>query len=311
MGSLPSKKTIRLAPLNTNDLQIFITVAELGSFSKAATAMDVPKVHVSRRIAELEKQLNTRLFNRTTRSISLTSGGERYLSNIKPHVLALDKASNMFNQDSNGGLNGTLRIGILPYLEVMIDTELSALIHQNKGLTLDIYSISSGYKEITRLGLDLLIDVGTLEDSNFIAKKIDTMKRKLYASPSYLAKSSQIEYIDDLIHHTYLCYRLSNGKPDVDIGLGTNLKPKAICNSFHQLLNLVVSGAGIAILPVFVGEKHVKEGSLISVLPDFSGSDLDMNILYPNREYLSEAAKKFIDSTLSAYDGYTKNTLCT
>lgn len=283
--------------LNINDLELFIIVAELGSFSKAAESLDTRRALVSRRIAELERQLGAPLFIRTTRAMSLTPSGELYLEQVKPLLQQLKNAGNVFKNRYNE-VQGRLRIGLLPFVDKLMDKQIADFIHDYPQVQLDIFVITGGYKELTRLGLDLVMDLGELDDSSFVAKRITEFERKIYASPSYLEKSSVIETVEDLQYHALLGYRNANGLVEStwkfqDKEIITN--HKVISSDFSSLYNFCVGGAGICLLPQTIVKEAINTGQLVNVLPELSAGVTEINLIYPSREHLSTTAKMFME----------------
>lgn len=283
--------------MNINDLELFILVAEQGSFAKAAESLNTRRALVSRRIAELEKQLGAPLFTRTTRVMTLTSSGELYLEQVAPLLKQLKNASFIFKNRYNE-IQGRVRIGLLPFVDKMLDNKIASFVHAYPQVQLDIMVISGGYKEIHRLDLDMVIDVNQQHDSQFMTQSLLSFERKIYASPSYLEKSSVIETVNDLQYQSLLGFRNTNGLVEDKWTFqqtSITANHKVICTDYNSLYNLCLGGAGITLLPQTIANEAIENEQLVNVLPELSAGFTDLNLIYPHEAHFSNAAKVFIE----------------
>ncbi|WP_394130230.1 LysR family transcriptional regulator [Shewanella maritima] len=284
--------------MNINDLELFIAVAKLGSFSKAADSFDTRRALVSRRIGELEKQLGAPLFIRTTRAMSLTPSGEQFLEQVEPLVDQLLNAARLVeNQQSQ--LQGKLRIGLLPFMDKLLDKHITEFMRKHPQVKLEIFMVSGGYRELTRLGLDFVIDVGELEDSSFVAKKLTSFKLKLFATPEYLAQHPPIEHVEDLANHSML----SSSGSTLQNHILVDEHPIAIdyslvTNDFNSLFSFCLAGAGVAFLPFSIVSDYVDKGALVNILPEIESQPLDSYLVYPSRQHMTSAAKIFANNII-------------
>ncbi|MFA0543933.1 LysR family transcriptional regulator, partial [Vibrio sp. 10N.222.52.B7] len=153
------------------DLKLFTTVVELGSFTAAANALDLPRANVSRRINDLEKSLGIQLFFRTTRSLSLTKSGELYYKELLNALSALDKANHVASNLSEVA-HGQIKIGLLPETSDIMQSTLFKFQDMYPKVELDIRNISNAFVDMYRQGLDLAMHGGTLSDANVVARKV-------------------------------------------------------------------------------------------------------------------------------------------
>lgn len=295
--------------MNTNDLDLFVAVAKLGSFAKAAASFDTRRALVSRRIGELENQLGTPLFIRTTRAMSLTPSGELFLEQVEPILNQLYNATHTIrNQHSQ--LEGKLRIGLLPFADKLLATQIADFSFVYPQVQLDVFTITGGYREITRLGLDFALDVGQLDDSSFIAKKLISFKQKLFASPDYLAKNPKISSIDDLQAHQLLASRSGSRSTEGLIdnqwhftNTSVDVKHKVTTSDFNSLYSFCLAGAGVAQLPSTIVLNDLVNKRLVNVLPDLETEETDVYLIYPSRKHMTSAARLFIDYIQQALEG--------
>ncbi|WP_051484573.1 LysR family transcriptional regulator [Shewanella waksmanii] len=281
--------------MNTNDLELFIAVAKLGSFSKAAESFDTRRALVSRRIGELESQLGTPLFVRTTRAMSLTPSGEQFLEQVEPILNQLHNATHAIKNRTE--VQGKLRIGLLPFADKLLADQIADFSFVYPKVQLDVFTLGGGYRDITRLGLDFALEVGQLDDSSFIAKKLISFTQKLYASPAYLKRNPPITSIDDLTEHRLLGSRLGTGIVEPQwlfTTAKTDVKYK-ITSDFSSLYSFCLAGAGVALLPYGIVSKDVKNGQLVNILPELETEETDVYLVYASRKHMTSSAKLFIE----------------
>lgn len=283
--------------MNIKDLELFITVAKLGSFSKAAKSLDTRRAHVSRRIAELEQQLGAPLFTRTTRVMALTTSGKRYLAQITPLVSQLNHAGEVFKH-RHDDIQGKLRIGLQPFVDKLMDKHIAHFVHAYPQVQLEVFIVPGQHQDIKRLHLDCMINAGEVSKGNIAKQKLMTFERKMYASSVYLEKSSVIETIDDLHYHSLLGFRDAEGTLEHQWHFQqTNVSAnyKVICSDYNSLYHFCLGGAGITLLPQVIALDAVENQQLINVLPELSAGFTDINILTPNDTPLSPVAKAFVE----------------
>ncbi|ARD23919.1 LysR family transcriptional regulator [Shewanella japonica] len=284
--------------MHINDLELFIAVAKLGSFSKAAESLDTRRALVSRRIADLEKHLGAPLFIRTTRAMSLTPNGEQFLEQVEPLVNQLRNAAHVMRNDQ-AEVQGRVRIGLIPFTDRLLDKYIAEFVTKYPNVQLDIFMVNGGYKELARLGLDFVLDTGTLDDSGFIAKKLGTLNLKLFASPLYIDKAADIHDVTDLEHHSFIGSRSINGMVDTKLKMGDQtieVKYNIITNELNSLYSFCLAGAGISMLPYSIAAEAIASGKLVSVLPEIESTPIDTFLVYPSRKHMTAAAKLFADT---------------
>jgi len=283
--------------LDIKDLELFIAVAKLGSFSKAAKSFDTRRALVSRRIGEIEKQLGAPLFTRTTRVMTLTTAGRQYLAQIEPLVNQLNHAGYVFKH-RHDEVQGKLRIGLLPFVDKLMDKYIARFIHAYPQVQLEVLIVSAGSKELNRLGLDVIIDANEVNGANLAVHKLTTFERKIYASPGYLEKSSLIENTDDLQYHSLLGFRDAHGQLEQTWHFQHANVPthyKVICSDFNSLYHFCLAGAGIALLPHVIADEAVELGQLINILPQHSIGFADISLVYSTKSPQSSVAKAFCE----------------
>ncbi len=291
--------------MNWNNLKIFIVVAKSGSFTLAATALNMSQSAVSRQIISLEQTLNVSLFHRHARGLVLTEQGRILYSSARGVKHSLDTTQNRINADKDLP-SGILTVNISMALGAMW---LSPLMKKFK----DIYPYIDVRIICSERGLDVSMleaDVAILQheskSSGLVQKKIMRGKVKIYSSISYLERRGKPKSISDLNHHDLIVYDNTltfdddyNSSWLLDEGVSKHMQRKPIfsINNLHGIYRAIRSGLGIGSLPEFM---EGLPGELINILPNIDGPKYDIFVVYPE-EYKNiakvQAFKKFIVET--------------
>ncbi len=168
-------------------MQLFIRVADLESFSRAAETLALPKGSVSRQIQALESHLGVRLLHRTTRRVQLTQDGMVYYERAKDLLSNLDELDGMFQHDP-ASISGRLRVDMpVGFAKKMVIPHLPTFLQQYPGIELELSS-SDRLVDVIREGFDCVVRVGALKDSGLIARPLGKLTQINCASPDYLAR---------------------------------------------------------------------------------------------------------------------------
>ncbi|MEZ9904454.1 LysR family transcriptional regulator [Vibrio breoganii] len=286
--------------MKTEDLKLFLRVVELGSFTAAASALDLPRANVSRRINDLEKELNTQLFHRTTRSLSLTHNGDSYFSKIQKVVDLLDDANQAVTYSSRE-VSGKVKLGLLAETYEFVQPALFDFHDMYPNVELDLRTVSNGFQEVYQYGLDISFHGGDLEDSDLIAKPLIALNHSLLASPDYIKNNESIRALSDLHKHKVMCYRWPSGNVDnlwhFESGQ-LSVSPWLVCNSIGFLRRALIMGRGIGFLPELVAKEELQQGKLVKVLPELATVPYQSYLLHPKPQTLNYASRLLIDYLL-------------
>ncbi|MCY9855246.1 LysR family transcriptional regulator [Vibrio mediterranei] len=279
------------------DLKLFTKVVELGSFTAAANALDLPRANVSRRINELEKAVGSQLFHRTTRNLSLTNSGSTYFDEITQAIELFDRAQQSLSS-SRDMLTGKIKLGVLPETYDLLQPILFEFHDKYPEIQLDIRSISNGFNEIFQQGLDIAIHGGTIFDSDIVARKVIQYRRALVASPEYVEEFGALESLDELDQHKCICFRWPSGDIDsqwhFDSGTAS-VKASLIANSVGFIKGATIRGRGISFLPTMMIQRELKQGTLVPLLHQETAIKEDGWLLYPQPKTLNKASKVLIE----------------
>ncbi|QBB71698.1 LysR family transcriptional regulator [Pseudolysobacter antarcticus] len=290
--------------MNVTVLNLFVEVAQRGSFAAVAKERNIDPSSVSRGIAELEAELGVRLFQRTTRNVTLTEAGDRYLAGVEPLLYELARTHEAA-LETVGGTRGTLRITasatfgprcIVPQLKEFCarypDLRIEALFTDE---VVDLFAER----------VDLAIRLAPAVEGNLVATKLMNTRYRVVASVGYLAAAPPLEVPADIARHRCVMFNLhafrsrwlfrdSHGAiEEVSVDGDLVLSPAV---SLHAA---VLEGLGPALLPNWLVDGDIASGALVNVFPtyDVTATTFDTGawLIYPSRTYLPQKVRVMID----------------
>ncbi|PJE55956.1 LysR family transcriptional regulator [Marinomonas sp. BSi20584] len=282
-------------------MQRFVLVAQFGSFTKAADALGLPKSSISSAIQGLESELGTRLFHRSTRSITLTQDGETYLPQCQVLLAELDALGSQFQRNPDD-VRGVLRVDMPSrFATTVVIPHLSDFLEKYPNIRLKISS--ADYRvDMIKEGIDCVIRVGNLDDSSLIARPLTQYRSLNCVSPSYAEQFGIPQTIEELANHKLIEYSHSLGNLDAQFEYleGDKVKQQSMpsslaVNGTDAYLNACLSGLGIAQIPVIGAENFIEKGLLIPVLPQFEAEPMPVSLLYPSRRQPTKRLTVFMD----------------
>lgn len=277
----------------------FAKVAEANGFSEAARRLGVSKSAVSKHVTRLEDHFGTRLLNRTTRRVSLTEAGLALYERCARIAEAVEEAEQAVSSHSDSP-RGQLRVNApvtfgLMHLAPAIPDFLAAY----PDVTMDL-TLNDRFVDVVDEGYDLAVRIAKLADSSLIAKKLAPAPRKILASPEYLARHGMPKEPADLAHHACLGYSNSPGRDEWRVRWKgevetIRIRSPLVVNNGDVLLSAALKGLGIVWIPTFMSYAHLRDGSLVHLLPDGDDHSLSVYALYPHSRHLSPKTRAFVD----------------
>lgn len=288
-------------------LQVFVRVAELGSFSAAARAMGASQPSVSQNVAALEATLGVRLIQRTTRRLSLTDAGMRYYENALDVLKALARTEAAVTDDGKR-LTGRVRIQAPNGIgQRFIVPALMAFQAEHPDVRLDL-ALDDRVADIVAEGVDVAVRLGSLAPDGLVARRVGALERALVASPEYLAANGTPLTPSDLTRHRYVCF---SGSADHDLALvGTGgtiavpLSPTFVANNSFVLIAALLAGRGIGGVQTALVRNELESGALVRVLDEFGYPPLDVHVVVPTRRYVTRTVKALITCVETAMAGH-------
>lgn len=278
------------------DIRVFVRSVEKGSFSEAGRDLRLSAAVVSHRVLSLEQRLNCRLLNRTTRKMQLTAAGRSFFERCIDVMDAVERAESSV-AGARGAIKVTAPLGLGRRLVAPMVTRF-----QSAHPELDIrLRLSDHLLDLIAEGIDIALRMAALDDSTFVLRKVADVERILCASPDYLAQNGVPKAAEDLKAHKCLLLRYPGSQQFRWTLLVQNtpvtlpVRGPVDSDDGDILTGWALSGAGIALKPVFEVADHLASGALVPVLPNFRPPPLTLSILYPSRRLLSPNVKLLSD----------------
>ncbi|KAB0494103.1 LysR family transcriptional regulator [Pseudomonas vancouverensis] len=281
-----------------NTLNVFVSVAETRSFVATARLMGVSASAIGKSIVRLEERFGVRLFNRSTRSVTLTEEGHRFLERSQRILAEIEAAEAEFSQTSTLP-RGRLKISLPLVSDPFIPT-LARFRIAYPSIELDL-TFDDRRVEVIEEGYDAVLRSGELPDSSLTARHLGDYQMILAGAPDYFQRHGIPEQPTDLLRHTCIQFRFPNtGKLQVwpirrnDQELDLQLPTSVVCNNLEARVGFAVQGVGIAYLPDFAIRQWLDCGKLVSVLTDCSETGT-FQIMWPSGKHPSPKLRVFID----------------
>ncbi|MEO1522899.1 MAG: LysR family transcriptional regulator [Cyanobacteria bacterium J06633_2] len=290
--------------MDIDALQQFIDVVRQGSFAAVARERNIDPSSVSRAIANLEKELQVRLFQRTTRKLSPTEAGSTYFERVESLVEELQEATAHIAETS-GQPKGTLRVTtsvsfgqrcLIPLLPTFQTTY--------PDLNVDLL-LTDAVVDIVTERIDIAIRLGILKDSNLIAQRLMQTFYQVCASPRYLQEHGFPEHPTEIEQHNCLLFPLPGFRTRwiFENGEGERyevpVKGKTTISNAMALQQCAIAGMGLALLPHWITHTEIQLGHLINVFPDYTITATDFNtaawLVYPSRTLIPLKVQVFIE----------------
>lgn len=283
-----------------DDIVVFRTIVQLKSLTKASKALGLSTPVVTRRLARLEKSLNTSLIQRTTRQIHLTEAGELFFAQSTDVLYALE-ASKDAVKNLNREVSGTLKVGLPESISYLYVTKK---LHQftTRYPNINIYIVTGNHLlGLLTNGFDLVIHAGVLPDSSFYFRKLGHWKKIFCATPDYLAKYGIPKKPEDLSLHNCIDH-YDNSERSWEYKEKGKFKKIMVngnirTDSNFGIRQLALSGIGIAYLSKCTVYNDLKHGRLVSILENFQASDLGTYAVYPSKQFISKKTEVFLEFT--------------
>ncbi len=297
------------AGVDPHDLLIFARVAELGSFSRAADRLGLPKSTVSRRLLALEQQLGERLLLRTTRRQAVTEFGLQLLDHAR-QVAAEVEAVAALRERRQAAPSGRLRVSMpSDFANLLLTEALAAFATLYPGIALEL-DLTARRVDLLGEGFDVAVRIGSLPDDTLLAaRQLNEFSIGLYAAKRYLAERGQPNTPQDLVQHDALRLLGYHGEPVAwnlqrgDERWEQTSPGRITANSPELLMGLVKAGAGIAAVPDYFAQQAVRQGVLQRVLPDWCLPSQTASAVFPGRKLMPAKTRVFIDMLQTALGG--------
>jgi DNA-binding transcriptional LysR family regulator len=282
-----------------DDALIFTRVVECHSFTQAAQSLGMQKSTVSRRIALLEERLGVRLLNRTTRKLRLTEVGQAYYERCRQIMLDFAEAEQavmQLQQEPSGLLRITAPI---EFGQLFLGGVLGRFMRQYPQISAEVELTSRDVDPLEE-GVDIAIQVGQPRDSTLIARKLLESRRRLCASPDYLAQHGAPQTIHELAGHRAILLPQDSPRYWPLVGEQVQCQRVLSCNNITLAREAALAGAGISGLPVMISEEALRSGRLVELLPAARLPIGELYAVYPSRRFQAMKVKTFLDFLMAS-----------
>jgi DNA-binding transcriptional LysR family regulator len=280
-------------------MRVFVSVADNGSFSAAAKALKLPLSSVSRKISELEEYLSAQLLTRTTRRLSLTESGTRFLEASRRILDDLNEAERQVS-DEFIKPTGTLTITAPVFFGRL---HLLPIVHDFMNAYPDVHiNLQFADHVVDLLGqhVDLGIRIGMLADSSMIAKPLGTLERIICGSPEYFEKMGVPQSPDDLIHHDCITFNKIDAREGWRFAVDNTVrfypvKSRLMVTSTEASVESAVNHMGLAHLLSYQAASYIKAGKLKLALNGYGNQSNPVSFVYPQGRMVPVKLRSFID----------------
>ncbi len=280
-------------------MKVFAAVVDGGSFAAAAARLDTSRAMASKQVQKLEEHLGTRLLNRTTRKLSLTETGRAFYERSVQIINDVDEAEQIAGQQT-GAPRGELKVTVpLSYGQHRLAPLIAEYARHYPQVRVNI-ALSDRKVDLVEEGFDLAIRIGSLPQSDLIARKIGGARNYVCAAPSYLAAAGTPATPAELAHHPCLGYTLTGTGtewrlegPDGVVSVPVSGPIRA--DNGDMLRLAAVHGCGIIFQPQFIVAGDLAAGRLVRILPEWQSGELGIYAVYPSRKHLSAKVRTFVD----------------
>lgn len=287
--------------IELRDAQLFVALVEAGSLSAASRSLGVPKSTLSRRLSLLENQLGVTLISRDPRNYVITEAGDPFFEAAS----CLLESSRSIHAMFRGGMStrgAAVRVTTpVAMSELLVSSVLPTFLSENPNINISLTE-SNEFLDIVKHGFDFAIRAhsSALPDSSLIRKSICTVEWGLFAGPGYLSRKGHPASPGELDGHDFIYFKQAQ-KPEwiltnsVDDAVKYSFSPRLSSHNMLVIRSLAIQGMGIASLPRYSVAEAVKNGLLTRVLEGWTSEKAKVTALYPNKEALSVAARRFLE----------------
>jgi DNA-binding transcriptional LysR family regulator len=287
-------------------MHAFVAVADLEGFAPAARKLGLSPSAVTRLIAALEERLGARLLQRTTRQVTLTDAGSRYLERARRILADVDEAENAVEGERTRPEGRLVISAPFGFGRLHVSPVVSAYLKRYPDVGVDL-RLSDRRINLVEDGVDLAVRIGHLPDSTLVARQVGTMRRIVVASAGYLKRRGEPKRPADLTSHDTIHFGAMAAPPDwrfVEDGHEVRIAsvPRFASNSSDAAVQYAENDGGLTQLMAYQAAESLKVGRVQIVLAAFERPAVPIHIVYPTTRLLSAKVRTFIDLVTETTD---------
>ncbi len=284
-------------------IEAFIAVSESNGFARAARRLNLSTSAITRHVAALEERLGVRLLNRTTRAVSLTDAGQRFLERGRRILADLDEAEQMAESERGEPLGRLAISAPQVFGRLHVAPLVCEFMTRYPKITAELL-LSDRMVNLVEDGIDVAIRVGHLADSGDIARKVGAVRRVLVASPGYLADKGTPDLPATLADHHLISFtaitpadrwRFWRGEEGEDVAV----QPRYVTNSADAAIWHATQSGGLTMALSYQVADHVRDGRLVVVMADHEPAPYPVQIVYPTSRLLSLKVRAFVEDAVA------------
>lgn len=293
-------------------MRVFLAVADRGSFAEAARRLRLSPAAVTRAVAQLEARLGVGLLSRTTRSVTLTEQGARYLGKCRELLEALDESERTVRREAaepRGRLAVTApfvfgRLHILPIVETLLDR------HPALSIRLEL---SDRITHLQEDAFDIAVRIGPLPSSALIAIRVAQVQRVLVASPAYLARHPPLKSAACLTDHELIAFeQIDTGRDWRFAGPGgeiVRVAPRLSVTSADAAIDAAIRGRGVTRTLSYQASAGLASGALALVLQELAPPPVPVSLVYPPSRRGLASISAFIETARRYFAAHAESLL--
>ena len=287
-------------------MQAFVAVADLHGFAPAARKLGLSASGVTRLIAALEDRLGARLLQRTTRSVTLTDIGTRYLERARRILADVEEAEGSAEGERTRPSGRLVVSAPVGFGRLHVSPVMSAFLKRYPEVFGEL-RLADRVVNLVEDGVDLAVRIGHLPDSSLVARHVGEMRRIVVASSDYLGQRGEPDTPEAIASHETIQFGAVTASPDwrfVEDGreIRVACTPRFTTNSADAAIQYAEQGGGLTRVLAYQAAEAIKAGRLRIVLEKFEPPPLPIHIVYPTSRLLSAKVRTFIDLVIDISD---------
>ena len=282
--------------------RVFVKVADMGSFIKAANAMNLPRASVSAAVQQLESSVGARLLHRTTRKVHLTADGVQLLERVRSLLSEAEDIDQLFHSQQRQ-VSGRLNVDVPSRIaRRLIAPALPGLLRRHPRLLIGLGSTDRSI-DLVKEGVDCAVRVGTLQNSSMAVRPIGHLALINCASPVYLRERGAPQNAEELVaSHLAVGYASPTTGRELPwehvVGGRTQalaVPSQVVVNNAESYIACCLAGLGLIQIPHFDVRHLLESGELVEVMPDRRATSMEISFVYPHRRQRTRRLVAFID----------------
>jgi DNA-binding transcriptional LysR family regulator len=287
-------------------MQAFVAVADLRGFAPAARKLGLSPSGVTRLIAALEERLGARLLQRTTRQVTLTDAGSRYLERARRILADVEEAEDAVEGERTRPEGQLVISAPVGFGRLHVSGIVTAYLKRYGDVGVDL-RLSDRMINLVEDGVDLAVRIGHLPDSTLVARHVGEMRRIVVASSGYLQQRGEPSTPEAVASHETIQFGAMTASPDWrfvegDREIRVACTPRFTTNSADAAIQYAEQGGGLTRVLAYQAAAAIKAGRMKIVLAKFEQPPLPIHLVYPTSRLLSAKVRAFVDLVLESSD---------